>query len=183
MFPDIAPQPVTGETELCSYSYIDLNKGLSSVDRSSFEEEKLELGRLKQELLEQKKQLSEQIAQGAAHRDSLLKEKAELVDRQLLSGDNSSENSRRMLLRALLDENRIEKERKKEEQRALKLLEAQERKRTGEEVKQKLLEERRLAAQKKKEETSKRTICSLSWLFFCVLNYLTLFVQHWTFRK
>ena len=39
-----------GETDLGSYSFIDLNKAPSPVDRSTFEEEKLELDRLRAEL-------------------------------------------------------------------------------------------------------------------------------------
>ena len=104
---------MTGETELGSYSSIDLNKGVTNVERSTFEEEKLELDRLREDLLAQKKELSEQIAQSGSKRDALLVEKAELVNRQLLPGDIGDVPTRQMLLRALLDENRIEKERKK----------------------------------------------------------------------
>ena len=49
----------------------------------------------------------------SAKKDSLLKEKADLVDRQLLTDDNNDSQSRQKLLRALLDEDRLEKERKK----------------------------------------------------------------------
>ena len=77
MFPVGLAQQVIGETELGSYSFIDLSKVMSNVDRSTFEEEKLELCRLREDLLAQKKELSEQISHSSSKRDALLVEKAE----------------------------------------------------------------------------------------------------------
>ena len=83
------------------------------------------------------------------------------MNRQLLPGDIGDIPTRQMLLRALLDEDMLEKGRKKEERKELKSLQAEQSKRAGQEAKQKLSEGRQLTTQKKKEETAKCAIFSV----------------------